>query len=226
MRIAMASLLLRSTLIFAFAIANAVGQELPKKTGLNDVDLLEPKLMLNDVPDAPLPGSPDSGDAKRNLPPADVAKLEASLERAKRNAAMRVRLCKAGVLSKLEAEQGEMKVVQLTKDLANARLAAAKRNAEERHKEPAEDDASKKAVEAADAQVTDATTVAQEATTKWEQAQRAAAEIRVQRERMLMAMGAGSKASLKRAEAALNNLINPNGPASPLPRTGSLETTK
>jgi hypothetical protein len=206
MTIAMAPLLSRSALFLVLAFATAHGQELPKRSGPADFDPATPTLMLNDVPDVPISPSSSTDAFNTNLPPADVAKLEASLGRAKKNAAFRERLCKEGVLSKLEAEQGEMLVVRLTKDLANARLGAVKQEMEELHKQPPKDDAAKQALADADARLTAATSAAQEATTRWELAQHAAAEIRVQRERMLMALGAGSKSSLKRAEAALQSL--------------------
>ncbi|MEP6672452.1 MAG: hypothetical protein ABJF10_25030 [Chthoniobacter sp.] len=202
----MASLLIPSTLFFALLLASAAAQELPKRSGPADFDPSAPTLMLNDLPSVPIP--PSSGDfaANSNQPPADVAKLEGALERAKKNAAFRERLCKSGVLSKLEAEQGQMLVFRLTKDLANARLAAAKWETEDQSKAPPKDDAAKQALADAEARLAAARSSAQDAMTKWEQAQRAAAEIRVQRERMLMALGAGSKSSLKRAEAALQSL--------------------
>jgi len=202
----MASLPIRSALLFAVALATVDAQELPKRSGPADFDF-EPKLMLNDVPDVPLPGAESTLAIPQ--PPADIAKLEAAVERAKKNAAFRERLMKAGVLSKLEAEQGEMKVVRLTKDLENARLDAAKRDAEELQKKAP----SEEALAEAEKRVATAATTAQEATAKWEQAQRAAAELRLQRERKLMALGAGSKVALKRAEAALQGIIGNQAPA-------------
>jgi hypothetical protein len=201
----MASLLLRSALFFALALASASAQELPKKSGSADFDP-EPKLMLNDLPDVPIPGTPFPDAVSVNQPPADVAKLEAALERAKKNAAFRERLCKAGVFSKLEAEQGEMTVVRLSKELANARCEAVKRELDERRKQPAADEAVKKVLEEVEVRLAAATSAAQDASTKWEQALRTAAEIRVWRERKLMALGAGSKSAVKRAEAALQSL--------------------
>ena len=211
----MASLLSRSALFLVFAFATTHGQELPKRFGPADFDPAEPKLMLNDLPDVPIPPSSSADGVNTNQPPADVARLEASLERAKKNAAFRERLCKAGVLSKLEAEQGQMLVVRLTKDLANARLERTRREAEELRNQPPKDEAAKKALEEADARLATATIAAQDAKAQWEQAVRAAAEIRVQRERKLMALGAGSKSSLKRAEAALQSLT-----AAPAPGSG------
>ncbi len=202
MSFAMASLLIRSALVCAFALATAAGQDLPKRSSPTDLDLAEPKLMLNDVPKAPLPGEVPSSDQI----PADVAKLEAAVERAKKNAAFRERLFKQGVLCKLEAEQGEMKVVQLTKDLANARVEADKRAVEELQKQPALDESAKKTLAQVEERLTAETAAAQEAVTKFQEAQRAAAEIRVWREKKLLALGAGSRSAVKRAEAALQTV--------------------
>jgi len=204
----MASLLPRSALLFAFALATAAAQELPKRSAPTDLDLAEPKLMLNDVPGALLPGEV----AVEDPIPADVAKLETALERAKRNAALRERLYKQGVLCKLEAEQGEMKVVQLTRDLANARAEADKRAIEELQKQSTTDDSAKKNLAEAEERLPTETAAAQDAAVKWQQAQRAAAEIRVWREKKLLALGAGSKSAVKRAEAALQTLAATPGP--------------
>jgi hypothetical protein len=202
----MASLPARSALILAFAIANAAGQELPKTTGATE---LNSKLILTDVPDAPLLTEPPPGatSISKAVPaPMDVVKLQSAVENAKRSAAFRERMWKAGVLSKLEAEQAQMRVVRLAKDLANAQLEAARRNVEEKRKQSPADDAAKAAVTDAEAGLATATSAAQDAGTKWEEAQRAAAELRVQRERKLVALGADPKMALKQAEAALQKL--------------------
>src|SRR5436190_23171549 len=60
------------------------------------------------------------------MPDNDLTRLEKQLERAQRNAASAERLCKIGVLSKMEVEQRFLKVVRCESDLANARLAQAK----------------------------------------------------------------------------------------------------
>ena len=201
----MASLLLRSTLPLVVALATATAQELPKRSGPTDLDLAEPKLMLNDVPYTPVPGELST----TVQAPASVAKLEVALDRAKKNAALRERLCKQGVLSKLEAEQGQMKVVKLTKDLADARVEAEKHEVDDLHKQPATDEATKKKVTEAEERLTTETTAAEDAKVKLDQAIRTAAEIRVWRERKLLALGAGSKSAVKRAEAALQTLATP-----------------
>jgi hypothetical protein len=202
----MASLPARSALLFVIAIATATGQELPKQSGAKE---LNSKLILTDVPDAPLLSDPLPGTAPipGEIPaPMDVVKLGAAVESAKKNAAFRERMWKAGVLSKLESEQAAMKVVRLTKDLENARLEAAKHDVEDKRKQTAKDDAAKAALADAESRLATAGTTAQDATAKWEQAQRDAAELRVQRERKLVSLGIEPKMALKQAESALQKL--------------------
>jgi hypothetical protein len=202
----MASLPARSAFLFVFAIATAAGQELPKPTGATE---LNPKLILTDVPDAPLLIEPLPGGASSTsalAAPMDVVKLEAAVESARKGAAFRERMWKAGVLSKLESEQAAMKVVRLTRDLANARLEAAKRDVDEKRKQEPADDTAKATLADAEARLATATTAAQDAATKWDEAQRAAAELRVQRERKLVSLGVEPKMALKQAEAALEKL--------------------
>jgi multidrug resistance efflux pump len=201
----MASLLIRSTLFLAFALASAKAQDLPKRSSPGDFVPNEPALMLNDAPYLLL-SAENFADPVAALPSPAVAKLEAELDRAKKDAALRGRLCKAGVVSKLEAEQGEMKVVRLSKDLADARLETARRNVEERRKQAPANEAAETALARAETRLAAASATAQDANVKWEQARLAAAEIRVWRERKLMSLGAGSRSSLKRAEAALQSL--------------------
>src|SRR5437773_8899308 len=59
-------------------------------------------------------------------PDADVARLEKRFEQAKQNAGGAERLCKIGVLSKVEMEQRLLRVVQYECKLADARLAFCK----------------------------------------------------------------------------------------------------
>jgi multidrug resistance efflux pump len=173
---------------------------LPKKDASEVFDF-EPKLLLNDVPNLPLPGS--TGTAAPSL---NVTKLESELARAKATAVRREKLFKSGVLSKVEAEQATLKVVRLARDLETTRLQALTRHVEELRKLAEKDDASKSKLTEAEATLAALTATATEASAKWDQAQRAAAELRVQRERKLLALGAGSRASVKRAETALQSL--------------------
>ena len=186
-----------------------LAQELPKKDGTLSPDL-EPKLMLNDLPDLPLPVGDRFAPATTATPSLDVAKLEAELDKAKKNAVWRERLFKAGVFSKVEAEQAALKIVRVTRDLENARLQALNRGVEEMRKQAEKDESLKAKLAEAEAALATAKTTATTAAAKWDEAQRAAAELRVQRERKLLALGAGSRSSVKRAEAALQ-AVAPSG---------------
>jgi len=207
----MAPLPARSALLFAAALATAAAQDLPKSTGAPE---LNSKLILTDIPDSPvlrepLPGAaPTAGETPL---PLDIVKLEAAVQNAKRGAALRERLVKEGIVSRYETEQSEMKVVRLTKSLENARLAVAQRDLEEKQNAAATDDASKAAMADAEARVVAAKKTAEDAAAKWEEAQRAAAALRVTRDR-IMAMNANTWAALKQAEAALHKVIGPEKP--------------
>ncbi len=191
---------------FCFVAAFSLrAQDLPKKSATPEFDF-EPRLMLNDLPDLPLPGADPRAPQTANSS-LDVIKLEAELEKAKKNATWRERLYKSGVLSKVEAEQSALKIVRLARDLENARLQALKREIEEKRPQAEKDESVKVRLAELETALATASTTASAASAKWDEAQRAAAEIRVQRERKLYALGAGSRSSVKRAESALQSLV-------------------
>lgn len=193
----MASPFFRFAPLLPLLCATVLAQELPKRDDPLDFEL-EPKLMLNDLPDLP-PPKEAKAEAWQSL---DAAKLTADLERARKTAAWRERLWKAGVLSKVEAEQGALKIVKLIRDLATARATAASMELAELRKSAA----NAEAIAAAEQNVETLTAAAHEAVAQWDEAQRAAAEMRLQRERKLLALGAGTRSGVKRAEAALQSL--------------------
>ena len=198
----MASLLSRFAPLLLLLSAAVSAQDLPKRDGGKEIDFLEPKLMLNDVGELPLPpGSKLGLDSGQPLP-LDVAKLTADVERAKKTAIWREKLCKSGVLSKVEAETAALRVVRLMKDLEVARAEAARLALEDLRKKsaPAEE------ITAAEKNAESLAAVAKESTDKWNGALRAAAELNLQRQRKLYAVGAGSKSQVKKAEAALQTL--------------------
>jgi len=204
----MASLFPRFAPLFLLLSAAASAQDLPRRDGGKEIDFLEPKLMLNDVGELPLPpGSKLGPDGGQPLPP-DVAKLTAELERAKKTAVWRAKLCKSGVLSKVEAESAALRVVRLTKDLEVARAETARLALEELRKKgaPAEE------IAATEKNAESLAAAAKESTDKWNGAQRAAAELNLQRQRKLYAVGAGSKSQVRKAEAALQMLTTSPAP--------------
>jgi hypothetical protein len=198
----MASLLPRfAPLLLLLLSAAASAQDLPKRDGGKEIDFLEPKLMLNDVGELPLPPGSKLGIDATALP-LDVAKLTADVERAKKTSVWRAKLCKSGVLSKVEAESAALRVVRLAKDLEEARAEAARLALEELRKKgaPAEE------IAAAEKNAEALAATAKESSDKWNGAQRAAAELNLQRQRKLYAVGAGSKSQVRKAEAALQTL--------------------
>lgn len=198
----MASLLPRFAPLLLLLSAAASAQDLPKRDGGKEIDFLEPKLMLEDVGELPLPpGSKLGSDSGQPLP-LDVAKLTADVERAKKIAIWREKLCKSGVLSKVEAETAALRVVRLTKDLEAARAEAARLTLEELRKKSAPSEE----IAAAEKNAESLAEAAKVSANKWNGAQRAAAELNLQRQRKLYALGAGSRSQVRKAEAALQTL--------------------
>lgn len=198
----MASLLPRFAPLLLLLSAAASAQDLPKRNGGKEIDFLEPKLMLNDVGELPLPPGSILGPENGQPLPLDIAKLTAEVERAKKTAIWREKLCKSGVLSKVEAETAALRVVRLMKDLEVARAEAARLALEELRKRgaPAEE------IAASEKNAESLAATAKESTDKWNRAQRAAAELNLQRQQKLYAVGAGSKSQVRKAEAALQIL--------------------
>lgn len=207
----MASPLLRLTPLLLLTFG-ALGQELPERAGASGSEPI-PKLMLNDLPDLGpadllLPKDGPRGGETERPTSLDVAKLHGELEHAKKTAAQRERFYRAGVVSKVDAEQAALHVVRLTKDLAGARAEACALAIEDLKRRTGAGEANAEALATAMRELASLQTTAKDATDRWIQAQRAAAELRVQRERKLLAVGVGSRTQVKRAEAALLNLTS------------------
>jgi hypothetical protein len=179
--------------------------DLPKRVPGETLDL-EPKLMLNDLPGVPLPPpsapapSADEAATAALASEADVKHLEDRVEQAKKTAAWRERLFRAGVFSKVQAEQSELSVVRLTKDLENARRDVAKEFADNQGKRFAAGEIPHEEAEKAAAALSAAEAAAKDASDRWEKAQFDAAQINLQRQRQLYSVGATTKNQLRRAE--------------------------
>ena len=133
----------------------------------------------------------------------DLAKLESSLARAKKGAASGERLYRAGIISKVEAEERALKAVRLEAALAVAQLDETKRKAEEqRGAKPNESDAAATEVAAAEM-------LAQRATDERHRAELEMALRNLQRQQKLLALGSGRKADVNRAEKKLAELQHP-----------------
>jgi hypothetical protein len=101
------------------AVIVALAQQSPQRQSEEpDSFDIEPPILKENLSAESPSAAPASDD--------DVARLEKQLERAKRSATGAERLCKIGVLSKMEVEQRFLRVVRCESDFANARLANAK----------------------------------------------------------------------------------------------------
>ena len=185
----------------ASVFASAAAQELPSKEGeqpaLEQPIEVEPPLLIQSRnADGSLVLA---GPAATPAPPADIEKLEKNLARAKRNASGADRLFRAGIISKVEAEERELRVVRIEATLAEARLQLAKQEAEE-----------KTGVETAanelDPAIVDAEEAARRAAEERRKAEIEAAFRNLQRQQKLLALGSGRKADVNRAEQKLAEL--------------------
>jgi hypothetical protein len=186
--------------ILATAMAALAVDELPPEEADDSFDI-EPSLLIPNRSDEPLPATP--------APDGDVERLEKHLERAKRNAAGAERLCKIGVLAKVEVEQRLLKVVRCESDLANARLARAKEELVAQESQVAAGEIVKDELEAAQAALAQLTEAAQIAAAKCERAELDAAEANLRRQEKLLRLGSAHKSDVNRAEQKLAELKAP-----------------
>ena len=136
----------------------------------------------------------------------DVARLEKQFERAKRNAASAERLCKIGVLSKMEVEQRFLRVVRCESELANARLADAKEEVTAQESQVATGESTRDDLEAAKIALAQLTEAAELAAQKRERAELDFAEANLRRQEKLLRLGSAHKSDVIRAEEKLAEL--------------------
>jgi multidrug resistance efflux pump len=136
----------------------------------------------------------------------DVARLEKQLDRAKRNAASAERLCKIGVLSKMEVEQRFLKVVRCESDLANARLAGAKEEVTAQESQVATAESTRDELEAAKIALARLTGAVELAAKKRERAELDFAEANLRRQEKLLQLGSARKSDVNRAVEKLAEL--------------------
>ena len=143
------------------------------------------------------------------VPDADIARLEKRFEEAKQSAAGAERLCKIGVLSKVEMEQRLLRVVQCECNLANARLATCKGDVAELESHVASGENAKDELAKVKATLAQLTEAAQIATAKRERAELEAAEANLRRQQKLLKLGVASASDVTRAEEKLADLKLP-----------------
>ncbi len=187
------------TLIVTAIAALATGDQLSQNQSADPESFdIEPPLLKQNLSAEPSSAPP--------APEGDVARLEIQLERAKRNAAGAERLCKIGVLAKVEVEQRLLKVVRCESDLANAQLARAKEEVAALKSRVAVGESIKDELEAAKAALAQLMEAAQNAAAKRERAELDAAEANLRRQQKLLHLGSAQKSDVTRAEQKLAEL--------------------
>jgi hypothetical protein len=180
--------------LFALTIAVwAADQSTGNKSEEPDSFDVEPPILKQNLSDEPLPNG-------------DVVRLEKQLERAKQNAAGAERLCKIGVLAKVEVEQRLLKVVRCESDVANARVARAKEELAEKETQFATGEITRDELESMNTALAQLTEAAQVAMAKRERAELEAAEANLRRQQKLLKLGIGQKSDVTRAEEKLAEL--------------------
>jgi len=186
------------TVIVTAMTTLAADQSPGNKSEEPDAFDIEPPLLKQNLSDQPLSATP--------APDVDAARLEKQLESAKRNAAGAERLCKIGVLAKVEVEQRLLKVVRCESDLANARLASAKEEVAAQESQVAAGESTKDELEAGKAALAQLTEAAQNAAAKRARAELDVAEANLRRQQKLLALGSAEKSDVTRAEQKLAEL--------------------
>ena len=144
-------------------------------------------------------------------PDDDIARLEKQLERAKRNAASAERLCKIGVLSKMEVEQRFLRVARYESDFADARLAQAREEVTVQESQVASGESTRDELEAAKIALAQLTEAAELAAKKRERAELDFAEANLRRQEKLLRLGSARKSDVARAQEKLAELKAPKG---------------
>jgi multidrug resistance efflux pump len=148
-----------------------------------------------------------SGDRSAPEAPGDaVARLETKLQEAKRDAKGVERLCKHGVLSKLEMEQRLLNVIQCEAELASARLAEAKQKIADLQAGVASGESAKDQLASAKAALKQLSEATEAAKAKRERAELEAAEANVRRQQQLLKLGVAAQSDVDGAEEKLAEL--------------------
>ena len=148
-----------------------------------------------------------SGDRSASDAPGDaVARLETKLEEAKRDAKGVERLCKHGVLSKVEMERRLLKVIQCEAELASARLAEARQKIAALQSNAASGESAKDQLASAKAALKQLSEATEAAKAKRERAELEAAEANVRRQQQLLKLGVAAQSDVDGAEEKLAEL--------------------
>ena len=156
---------------------------------------IEPPLLIQEIP------SRDQARSTSGVSPElDPERIQISLENAKKSAASGERLCRSGVIARVEAENRVLKVVRLESDLANARLEVAKQIAATQQTRFEAKEIPQSELEIVKSALAAATNEAASAAARREKAELDAALLNLSRQKKLLALGSGRKSEVSRAE--------------------------
>jgi multidrug resistance efflux pump len=190
-----------AALLIAAFLPTLPAQELPTKTA-EDADFdFEPKLMLQDVPEAAETPAASPTDSS-----AAVERAKGRLDRMRQKQARWEKLARAGVVSRSEAERCSVDVADAQARYEAARAAHARLERDQLEKRVAAGGADRSLLEAAEAALKSATDLAGETAAQSRQRRIEYARITLDRQRRLLALGAASKVQVQQAEAALRKL--------------------
>jgi hypothetical protein len=189
------------TLVATAIVALAADQSVQHESEEPDSFDIEPPILKENLSNESSPAT--------TAPDSDVGRLEKQLERAQRNAASAERLCKIGVLSKMEVEQRFLRVVRCESDLANAQLAQAKEKVAEQESRVASDENAKAELDAAKSALVQLIEGAELASQRRERAELDFAEANLRRQQKLLQLGSAQKSDVARAQEKLAELKAP-----------------
>jgi len=167
--------------------------ELPTDPG-EPLDI-EPPLLIQEIP------SRDQARSTSEVSPElDSERIQIALGNAKKSAASGERLCRSGVIARVEAENRVLKVVRLESDLANAKLEVAKQIAATQQTRFEAKEIPESELEIVKSALVAATNEAASAAARREKAELDAALMNLSRQKKLLALGSGRKSEVSRAE--------------------------
>jgi hypothetical protein len=199
----MMRLLACSLCVFLAAVAPAE-DELPKDPE-SSFDV-EPPFLIQEQPNQRglRPGSESAAERE-----SDPELIEAALEKAKRSAAAGERLFRSGVIAKVEAENRALEVVRLQADLANAQLERARAGVASQQARLKAGEITPDEFDRAKSELAQAAAAAQAASANRDRAEMEAAQVNLQRQKKLLALGSGRKSDVNRAAEKVTALQQP-----------------
>ena len=192
--------------VVVFAATLSAQEELPKDPE-QSMDI-EPPLLIQETPNQNIVSNAPA--VAESNPEADIERLTASLEKARKSAASGERMYKSGIIAKVDAENRALKVVRLEAELAQAKLDLAKQNVVAGQAQLEAGEISDSDIEAAKTAELTATKEAELAAAKKDKAEMDKALLNLQRQKKLLAMGSGRKSEVNRAQEKVSALQQKN----------------